>query len=316
MPKKEEGRHVSSTRPFRFGVATRGAASRDEWISKAREIEDAGYATLVIAEHFSCDFSPLAALLEASEATSLLRLGSFVLVNDFRHPALLAKEAATLNVFSGGRFELGLGAGGDRQDYEQAGIAFDPSGIRLGRLEEAVRILKGLFSDDPLTFTGNFYTIKGLTGLPKPVQRPHPPLLLGGSGRRLLALAAREADIIGVHCTNDPQEQAEEALARRVEWIRRTAAERFETVELNLLILQLEVTAQPYRVAETLIQERGWVGITAERVLAMPYVLIGSLDHITEKLQRLRERYHVSYFVVFERYRQAFAPVVARLAGT
>jgi probable F420-dependent oxidoreductase len=314
-PPKERGEFMRSQRPFRFGVTTRGATSLQEWRSKAREIEDAGYATLVIADHFSCDFSPIAALLSAAEVTHLLRLGSFVFVNDFRHPALLAKEVATLDVLSGGRFELGLGAGGDREDYEQAGMAFDPGETRLRRLEEALRIIQGLFSDEPLTFAGNFYTIKNLVGLPKPVQRPSPPLLIGGSGKRLLALAAQQADIIGVHCTNDPQEQTEEALARRVEWIRHMAAERFELLELNLLILHVEVTAEPDRVALSLIQERGWTGITAQCVLDMPYFLIGSLDQITEKIERLRQRYHVSYFVVFERHRHAFAPVVARLAG-
>jgi probable F420-dependent oxidoreductase len=307
---------MTSNRPFRFGVTTRGAASREEWIRKARAIEDAGYATLVVPDHFDCTFSPIAALLSAADATHWLRIGSFVFANDFRYPAVLAKEAATLDVLSGGRFELGLGAGGNGEEFEQAGLVFAPPGTRLSRLEEAIRILKGFFSDDPVTFAGKCYTIKDLPGLPKPVQRPYPPLLIGGSGKRLLALAAREADIIGVHCTDDPEEQTEEALARRVAWIRHKAGERFEHVELNLLILHVEVTPEPYRRVEALIQQKGWTNMPVERVLDMPYVLIGSVDHITEKLQKIRERYSVSYLVVFERYSNAFAPVVARLSGT
>jgi probable F420-dependent oxidoreductase len=170
-------------RPFRLGVtAVEGTASREEWRMKARRIEDAGYATLVIPDHFSRQFSPIPALLAAADATNVLRVGSFVFNNDFRHPAVLAKDVATLDVLSDGRFELGMGAGWYRGEYEQAGIPFDPLETRHSRLEEAIGVMKRLFSAEPVTFAGRFYTLKNYDGRPKPIQRPHPPLLVGGLG--------------------------------------------------------------------------------------------------------------------------------------
>lgn len=305
-------------RPFRFGVtAIEGATSREEWRTKARSIEDAGYATLVIPDHLVTLFSPIAALQSAADATRALRVGSFVFDNDFRHPVVLAKEVATLDVLSGGRFELGMGAGWYREEYEQAGIPFDTLAIRHSRLEEAIHIVKGLFSDEPVTFSGRFYMVKDHNGRPKPVQRPHPPLLIGGAGKRMLAIAAREADIVGIHfLVDEVEDRMDTALARRATWIREAAGERFEQLELNIFIQGVEVTAEPYQAAEAIVQMNGWVGVTAEQVLAMPYYLIGSLDHISEKLQMLRERYNISYFVVADdKDHHAFAPIVARLVG-
>lgn len=305
-------------RPFRFGVtAIEGAASREEWRTKARRIEDAGYATLVIPDHFTCLFSPIPALLSAADATGVLRVGSFVFDNDFRHPAMLAKDVATLDVLSDGRFELGMGAGWYRGEYEQVGIPFDPLETRHSRLEEAIGVMKRLFSAEPVTFSGRFYTLKDHDGRPKPVQRPHPPLLIGGAGKRMLSIAAREADIIGIHFyVDNVEDRMESALARRVGWIQEAAEERFEQLELNLFIQRVEVTAEPYRVVEAMIQKNGWMGVTGEQILDMPYYLIGSADHIIEKLQMLRERYHISYFVVADdRDQDAFTPIVERLAG-
>ena len=305
-------------RPFRFGVtAIEGAASREEWRTKARRIEDAGYATLVIPDHFTCQFSPIPALLSAADATNVLRVGSFVFDNDFRHPAVLAKDVATLDVLSNGRFELGIGAGWYRGEYEQVGIAFDSLETRHSRLEEAIGVMKRLFSTESVTFSGRFYTLKDHNGRPKPVQRPHPPLLVGGAGKRMLSIAAREADIIGIHFfVDDVEDRMESALAHRVGWVQEAAGERFEQLELNLFIQRVEVTAEPRRVAEAMIQKHRWAGITGEQVLDMPYYLIGSIDHIIEKLQMLRERYHISYFVVADdRDHDAFAPIVARLTG-
>ena len=188
---------MTKLRPFRFGVSVHGSKSRAEWIGVARQAEVLGYSTLLIPDHLGDQLSPIPALLAAAEATSTLRVGSLVFDNDFRHPVMLAKEAATLDVLSGGRLELGLGAGWMKPEYERAGIPFERASVRIEKMEEAIQIVKGLFADGPLDFAGQYYTITGLEGFPKPVQRPHPPLHIGGGGQRLLSIAAREADIIG-----------------------------------------------------------------------------------------------------------------------
>src|SRR5436305_8282035 len=161
---------MTRKRPFRFGVAVEGAASREQWIAKARKVEDLGYNTLLVPDHFVTEFPPAVALMAAADATRTLRIGSYVFDNDFRHPTLLAKEAATLDVLSGGRFELGIGGGWMPSEYEQAGIMFDPPGTRLSRLEEAISIIKRLVADGPVTFFGNYSTVAGLEGIPKPLQ--------------------------------------------------------------------------------------------------------------------------------------------------
>src|SRR6266571_8677309 len=192
-------RKMTQQRPFRFGVVAESAPSREQWVDKARKVEQFGYATFLVADHFVNEFPPITALMAAADATNKLRVGSFVFDNDFRHPALLAKEAATLDLLSGGRFELGIGAGWHRPEYEQIGLPFESAGIRISRLEEALSIIKQFFTKETVTFAGNHYTVTNLQALPKPLQRPHPPIFMGGGGKRLLSLAGREADIIGLH---------------------------------------------------------------------------------------------------------------------
>src|SRR5215472_3131108 len=185
-------------RPFRFGVATGSAHSRAEWVSKARRAEELGYATLVVADHLSTGLAPLSALAVAAEATTWLRIGSLVFNNDFRHPALLAREAATLDLLSDGRFEFGLGAGYLPEDCTQLGLAFDTPGTRISRLEEAIQLILRLWTQESVTFSGTYYTLKEMREKPKPLQRPHPPLYIGGTAKRILSLAARYADIVGI----------------------------------------------------------------------------------------------------------------------
>jgi probable F420-dependent oxidoreductase len=308
-------------RPFRFGVVTEGAPSREEWIAKARKAEELGYSTFLVPDHFVNEFLPMVALMSAADTTSTLRLGSFVFDNDFRHPALLAKEAATLDLLSGGRLELGIGAGWHRPEYDQVGLPFDPAGVRISRLEEALQIIKAFFVEESVTFTGKYYTVTDLKGTPKPVQHPHPPFFMGGGGKKMLSIAAREADIIGLHLkvnddgTVDATERSEAALAKKVEWIRQAAWGRFDTLELNLLVSAVKVTADRKQAAEELIREWELANPDAERLLQNPYLFIGSVDEITEQVQMLRERYNISYFVVHDEYTEEFAPVVVRLAG-
>lgn len=309
-------------RPFRFGVISEGAPSREEWIAKVRKVEELGYSTFLMPDHFVNEFLPMVALMSAADATSTLRVGSFVFDNDFRHPALLAKEAAVLDLLSGGRLELGIGAGWHRPEYDQVGLPFDPAGVRINRLEEALQIIKAFFTEESVTFSGKHYTVTDLKGTPKPVQRPYPPFFMGGGGKKMLSLAAREADIIGLHFkvnddeTVDASERSEAALALKVDWIRQAAGERFDTLELNLLVSAVKVTVNRRQAAEELIRQWQLANTEAEQLLQNPYLFIGSVDEITEQVQMLRERYSISYVVVHDEYTEEFAPVVVRLAGT
>jgi probable F420-dependent oxidoreductase len=184
---------MAEQRAFRFGVVAMQPRSRQEWAEHARKVEALGYATLLMADHFGDLLAPFPALVAAADVTTTLRLGTLVICNDFRHPAVLAQEAATLDLLSDGRVELGLGAGWLRAEYERTGILFEPGPVRVARLEESVRIVKGLLAGETVTFAGQHYTVTDLPGLPRPVQQPHPPLLVAGGGRRILTLAAREA---------------------------------------------------------------------------------------------------------------------------
>lgn len=258
--------------------------------------------------------------MAAADVTKKLRVGSLVFSNDYRHPVVLAKEAATLDVLSEGRLELGIGAGWLRSEYEQTGIPFDPPGTRVERMQEAIHILKGVFAEEPLTFAGKYYTITHLESFPKPFQKPYPPLLIGAGSKRMLSIAAREADIIGIlpkaltngTISEDPAERFAETIAQKVEWIRQASGERFNEIELSMVI-SVEMTHNRYQKAEQIVHERGWSGITAEQVLEMPSMLIGSLDQISEKIQVLREKYAFSYFVISDTCLETFAPIVTQL---
>jgi probable F420-dependent oxidoreductase len=318
---------VPVQRPFRFGVINETTLPPVDWVAHVRRVEELGYATFLIRDHFVPDFfgeqlAPLAALMTAANVTRTLRVGTIVFDNDYRHPVLLAKEAATLDQLSGGRLELGLGAGWLRGEYEQAGLPFEPAGRRIDRLEEALHVLKGLFADEPLTFAGEHYAIAGLTSYPKPAQRPHPPILIGGGQRRMLRLAGREADIVGVLTSSvrsgTLDDAATERLAAAIDeklgWIRDGAGARYDQIELSL-IPSLRFGADRRALAEQLLAERGWPGVSVADVLEMPSFLLGSVAEIVEQLLERRERFGFSYYVVSDAQTEQFAPVVAALAG-
>ena len=305
-------------RAFRFGVVCWQARSRHDWREKARQAEQLGYTTFLVPDHLQDQVAPVPALLAAADATTTLRIGSHIFANDFRHPVLLAKEAATLDLLSDGRFELGLGAGYLRAEYDQAGLAFASPGVRVGRLEEAIRLIKQLLSEGPTTFTGTHYAVTDLPGLPKPVQQPHPPILIGGGGPRLLALAAREADIVSIVLRSrtdgsglDLTDFAAASMARKVRQVQAAAGARWTTLELSTLIQRVVVTDDPYTPA-TQLGER--YGLPPEQVLESPFILLGTVAQLCEVLHARREQYGLSYIVVFEPSMDAFAPVVARLA--
>jgi probable F420-dependent oxidoreductase len=293
------------TRPFRFGVAIeRGVPSREEWVTLARRAEALGYATLLLPDHFITEFPPLVTLMAAADTTTTLRIGSFVFDNDFRHPALLAKEVAALDLLSGGRFEFGIGAGWHQPEYKRAGLPFDRAGVRINRLEEALKIIKQFFVEETVTFAGNHYTVTDLVAFPKPLQRPHPPILMGGGGKKLLTLAGREANIIGLSPkvnddgTIDAFERTEAALAQKVEWIRQAAGERFAAVELNLFPTDVIIVQDQQQAVKQYIRERGLSGVTTEQLLASPYVLIGTIEQLVERIQRWREQFGISYLAI------------------
>jgi probable F420-dependent oxidoreductase len=306
-------------RPFRFGVQAAGMGSRDEWVARAYRAEALGYDTWLLADHFGAQFAPVPALAAAAEATVSLRIGSLVFANDYRHPVLLAKEAATLDVLSGGRFELGLGAGWLRDEYVAAGLPFDAPGVRIDRLAEALAIVKGLLGPDPVSFAGAHYRVTNLAGQPRPIQRPHPPILVGGGGTRLLTLAAREATIAGINPRALPQggldraDIALESVERKATLIREAAGLRWEDLELNIVLVGGAVTDDPRTAAAAVVARSG---ATEETVLTSPHALFGSVDTIADRLREYRERWGLSYIVVPEGSMQALAPVVARLRGT
>lgn len=308
-------------KPFRFGVNVRDAGSRAEWVAKARKLEDLGYSALTVPDHLADMLAPIPAVVSAAEATKVLRVGTNVLNNDLRHPVLVAREAATVDLLTDGRFELGLGAGHMEIEYEQTGLRFDPGATRVERLAEAVTIIKGLLRGEQVTFVSRHYRIAGHTIHPLPVQRPHPPILIGGNGRRILTLAAKEADIVGFSGITfraggtEPDLSAWKTAAvdERVRLVREAAGDRYDRLELSALVQRVIVTDTPRPAAEELA--RRWTQLSADEILESPYALIGTVDHLVEELQRRRERWGISYYVTFEPYIDAFAPVVARLTG-
>jgi probable F420-dependent oxidoreductase len=301
-------------KPFRFGVSG-GRATRAEWLDLARKADDLGYSTLLLPDHFGRQLAPLPALLAAAMATPRLRVGTIVLDNDFRHPAILAKEAATIDLMTDGRLELGIGAGWMQADYQWSGLPFDPPPIRVARLAEAVSILKAYFTaEGPITFEGRFYRIDNL----EPFPRRRPRLLIAGSRRRMLQLAAREADIVGLEDHQFAERATGEArinvadAAEQAAIVRAAAGARFDDLELNVFAARTEVTDQRAAAVERLA---GQLQLAPAQVDASMSFLLGSVDAIVDQLQERRERLGISYVMIFDRAMDAFAPVVARLAG-
>jgi len=312
---------MPSARPFRFAVQEHGATSARAWRETARHVEALGYSTLYLPDHFTDQPGPIAALMAAADATTRLRVGSLVFGNDYRHPVVLAKEAATIDVLSDGRFDLGLGAGWMATDYQHAGLPYDSAGVRIERMEEGLQIIKGLMAGGPFSFTGKHYKIENLEGSPLPVQKPHPPIVLGGGARKMLGVAAREADIVNVNfdlragriSKSLVRTGLADATDEKIAWIKRAARERLDGIELSVTVFLCNVTDDREAVADMI---GGGFGATARDVLEMPHFLIGNEDQIVDDLKRRRERYGISYVIVPGEVADALAPVVERLLGT
>jgi probable F420-dependent oxidoreductase len=308
-------------RPFRFGIQCKGPVDPTGWPELARKVEDLGWSTLTIADHLDEALAPVPGAMAALDATTTLRVGTMVLANDYRHPVVVAKEAATLDLLSGGRFELGIGAGWMTSDYEAAGIALDRPGVRVDRLAEALMVLRGLWSPAPLTFAGEHYRIDGLDGRPEPVSPGGPPIVVGGGGRRVLELAARQADVVAVNVNLRAgviDERAfpdgtPESTDRKIGWIRDAAGTRFDDLELQVRVHLAMVTDDRDAVIEELAPA---FGLTSEEASTTPHALIGTVDEICEQLLERRARWGISYLGMSADQLDAFAPVVARLAGT
>jgi probable F420-dependent oxidoreductase len=283
-----------------------------------RRVEALGYDTIMWPDHFVRGFEPVAAMAAAAIATEKLRLSGFVFDNDFRHPVVLAMSAGSIDILSDGRLELGVGAGWLKDEYVLSGIPFDPASVRIARLAEAIQILKGLLSGERVTFSGEFYTIDGLKIPPVPVQRPYPPLIIGGGSPKILELAAREADIVGITTralpdgSKDALDMTAAATERKIEWVRAAAGDRFEQIELNTICPTVEITDDRRAAAERIAAD---LPVTAAEVLDSPTVLLGTVDEIADSLRERRDRYGFSYVVVLETAMDDFAPVVERLAG-
>ncbi len=309
------------TRPFRFGVQVSDAASATAWRDLARDIEDRGYSTLFMPDHFAdTRLAPLPAIAMAAAHTTELRIGSLLFANDYKHPAVLAKEVATIDVLSDGRCEFGLGAGWMTADYDQLGLPYDAAGVRIDRLAEAIDVIKGCWADGPFSFHGEHYDITDYDGLPKPRQQPHPPILIGGGGPKILRLAGREADIVGINpnlragkVTADAATTATAAeTAKKIGYIREGAGARFDDIELQIRYFVTAITDDATGLATTLA---AGFDSTPDEVMRSAATLIGTVPEIIDRLEHDREEWGVSYVVIGADLYVDFAPVVVALAG-
>jgi probable F420-dependent oxidoreductase len=309
-------------KPFRFGVQCGGDHDRASWEQLARKVEALGYATLYLPDHFiDTQMAPLVGMAVAAEATKTLRVGALVFDNDYKHPAILAKEMATLDRLSDGRAELGIGAGWMKVDYDALGLPYDSAGVRVSRLEEALTVIKGCWGAEPFSFSGDHYTITDYNGIPKPTQQPGPPILVGGGAPRVLRLAGREADIVGINpnlragaVTNDAAaDSVAEMIDQKVEWIREGAGDRFDDLELQVRYFFAAITDDRQGLAEAAAPA---FGLDAEAALEAGITCVGTIDEICDQLLARRERWGITYTVIGDDIFEAFAPVVERLAGT
>jgi probable F420-dependent oxidoreductase len=306
---------------FRFALQASHAASPAAWRQLARKAEDLGYSTLYVPDHLDDQWAPMVAATVAAEATATLRVGTLVLDNDFRHPVVLAKEAATLDVVSGGRFEFGLGAGWLTADYEQSGIPMEKPSVRVARLAESLAIMRAMWRDGSATFSGDHYHVTAAAATPVPTTPGGPPLVIGGGGRRVLTLAGQYADIVSIVPSLTagyvgPEVAAEsvvEKYADRVRWAREAAGDRAGDLEFQCWTVAVQVVPNAGEVIGSLAP---LFGLTPDQLRTAPLALIGTAEEITEILRKRREDLGFSYIVVHEAEMDALAPVIAELAGT
>lgn len=314
-------------RPFRFGVINDDCVEPRGWIEHVRRVESLGFSTFLIRDHILPDFfgpqlAPISALATAAAVTEWLHVGTLVFSNDFRHPAFLAKEAATIDALSGGRFELGIGAGWLKSEYDAAGLDLDRAGVRIDRLDESLQILRGLLRGERVSVAGEHYCVDGIENFPPSVEPDGPPLLIGGGKPRMLRLAGKHADIVSILTTSvasgtvddSPDERMPDEVERKLSWVRQGAGGRYPEIELNLIPTVI-ITDDRQGTATQLAADRGWDGLCAEDVLEMPSVFIGTVDEVVRDMRGRREQYGFSYYVFSDALVEAVAPIVRELAG-
>ena len=311
---------MAHPRRFRFGIQLSTAPSGDDWAALARKAEDLGYSTLFLPDHFGDQLAPLPAMMAAADATTELRVGALVFDNDYKHPVVLAKELATIDVLSGGRVEVGLGAGWMKSDYDQSGIPMETPGVRVSRMEEGIAVIKGCFGPGPFSFVGDHYQITGYDGRPKPLQTP-PPFLIGGGAKRVLSIAAREAQIVGINPSIHSgqvdaaaaQNGATAETDKKLGWVREAAGDRYDDLEINLLMFAGIITDDRKGTAEMMAP---LFGLPPEELDTYPHVCIGNVEEIADDLRARRDRWDASYIVFQGDTMDAMAPVVAALRDT
>ncbi len=314
-------------RPFRFHTSLHGTPDLRAVTEAARRAESIGYSGILISDHLMSTHAALPLLTAIATATSTLRIGTFVLNNSLRHPAVLAHDLATIDVLSGGRLDVGIGAGWNKPEYTAIGLPYPAVGTRVAQLAEAVAVLKGCFGPEPFSFAGAHYTIADYDGQPKPAQQPHPPLFIGGGGRRVLSLAGREADIVGLaprinaagpSMRPDARSFTLAAAREKVSWVREAAGARFGALELNVypsggpIQVTDDALAAATDRAERLSSASG-TPISAAEVLDSPHIFIGTIEQIAGKMRMLREVLGISSFLLDDT--DELAPLVERLAG-
>ena len=310
------------TKPFRFGVQLSTSATRTEWVEQAKQVESLGYDVATMPDHFGDQLAPVPALQTILDSTTTLRASALVFDNDYKHPVVLAKELATMDVLSDGRVEIGLGAGWMISDYEQSGIPYDRAGVRIDRFVEGLAVIKGAMGPDAFSFDGDHYTIKDYNGFPKPVQGPHPPVIIGGGGKRVLTIAAQQADIVGVNGSLHAGVIGPDAIAtmtgevitEKVAIVAAAAeqAGRLDHIEMNIRAFFVSVTDDRAGQVSGMAQ---LIGVEEQMIENSPFALIGSPAKIAEDIVARREQYGFSYVIVGPDEIESFAPVVAQLNG-
>ncbi|CAI7974428.1 MULTISPECIES: TIGR03621 family F420-dependent LLM class oxidoreductase [unclassified Parafrankia] len=324
---------MSTLRPFRFAVQATKAKSGSEWRDLARRVEDLGYSTLFLADHYLGHgpaqkearwppqyLAPIAAMATAAAVTETLRVGCRVFCVDYHVPAVLAKETATIDLLSDGRLELGIGAGWSEPEYRAMGVPYETPGQRIKKLTEVIALLRAHWSGQDLNQHGEFVNVTGYAGLPRPVQQPHPPIMIGGGRRRVLSLAGREADIVSISTVpfaavnEDGLTPAEEA-ARRLGYVRDAAGERFAGIDIETSPFFTRITKDAEEADAAVARVAAAMRVDPVSLPNHPNMLVGSPDEVAERLQERREAFGMNYITVQQSEIESFAPVAARLSG-